>query len=89
MLLSSLLPTIFNSFARQVKFIAHVIKKLSNLKKPMEIRKLIDYVNKLVYESGFSAFVKPVPPYLTVADGFDVVWTLNRMYNAIFITKVV
>jgi len=55
----------------------------------MEICKLIDYVNKLVYESGFSAFVKPVPPYLTVADGFDVVWTLNRMYNAIFITKVV
>ncbi|HIQ02995.1 MAG TPA: ATP-binding protein [Desulfurococcales archaeon] len=71
----------------QVKFIAHVIEKLSNLKKPMEIRKLIDYVNRLVFERGFSVFAKPVPPDLTVADGFDVVWTLNRMYNAIFIQK--
>ncbi|HIP63345.1 MAG TPA: ATP-binding protein, partial [Archaeoglobus profundus] len=60
----------------QVKFIAHVIRKLSNLEKPIEIRKLIEYVNRLVYEKGFSAFAQPVPPDLTVVDGFDVVWTL-------------
>lgn len=69
----------------QVKFIAYIVKKLANLERPMSIPKLINYVNELISNKGFSAFIHPIPPDLTTVDGFDVVWVLNRLYNAVFI----
>ena len=68
----------------QVKFIAHIVEKISQLKRPMSIHELINYINKLIYEKGFSGFVHPVPPDLTIVDGFDVIWVLNRLYNTVF-----
>ena len=68
----------------QVKFIASIIKRVSRVRKPMRIRELIDFINGLVSERSFSAFTDPVPPDLTVVDGFDVVWVLNRFYRAVF-----
>ncbi len=68
----------------QVKFSAYIIEKLSNLRRPMSISELISYVNRSIRDKSFSAFVKPVPPDLTVVDGFDVVWILNRLYGSTF-----
>ena len=68
----------------QVKFIACIMKKLRSLRNPMSVRELVSYINNLISEEGFSAFVEPVPPDLTEADGFDVVWVLNRFYRALF-----
>ena len=68
----------------QVKFISCIIRRLAHLRKPMSIPKLINYINKLVNDKGFSAFTYPVPPDLTSTDGFDVLWVLNRLYNAVF-----
>jgi len=68
----------------QVKLITHIIKKLKSLKRPMSVRELIRHVNELIRKDGFSAFVKPVLPDLTVVDGFDVVWVLNRLFNSSF-----
>jgi len=69
----------------QVKLIAHIIKKLSKLKKPMYVKDMVKLIDNLLIKDGFSAFVNPVPPDLTIVDGFDVVWTLNRFYKAVFI----
>jgi len=69
----------------QVKLIVCIVKKLANLERPMSIPELINYVNELISNKGFSAFIHPVPPDLTTVDGFDVVWVLNRLYNAVFI----
>ena len=68
----------------QVKFIAYIMKKLSTCREPMPVRELVNYINNIVSEKGFSAFVEPVPPDLTEVDGFDVVWVLNRFYRALF-----
>ena len=67
----------------QVNLIAYIIRKLSKVKEPIMIRELVDFVNKML-EEDFFKIVKPTPPDLTMVDGFDVVWVLNRMYNAVF-----
>ena len=66
----------------QVKFIAQIVKKLSRPRKPLPIPRLVDYINRLIHEKGFKAFVDLIPPDLTMVDGFDVVWVLNRLYNS-------
>ena len=66
----------------QVKFIAQIVKKLSRPRKPLPIPRLVDYINRLIGEKGFKAFVDLIPPDLTMVDGFDVVWVLNRLYNS-------
>ena len=66
----------------QVKFIAQIVKKLSRPRKPLPIPRLVDYINRLICEKGFKAFVDLIPPDLTMVDGFDVVWVLNRLYNS-------
>ena len=66
----------------QVKFIAQIVKKLSKPRKPLPIPRLVDYINRLIHEKGFKAFVDLIPPDLTMVDGFDVVWVLNRLYNS-------
>ncbi len=68
----------------QVRLVAHIIKELSKPPKPMSVRELIKYVNERLSREGFSAFTNPVPPDLTEVDGFDVVWTINRLYGANF-----
>jgi len=68
----------------QVKFITFIIRKISRIKKPMRVRELVDFINSLISKRSFSAFADPVPPDLTVVDGFDVVWVLNRFYKALF-----
>jgi len=67
----------------QVNLIAYIIRKLSKVKEPIMVRELVDCVNKML-EEDFFKIVKPTPPDLTMVDGFDVVWVLNRMYSAVF-----
>lgn len=68
----------------QVNFIAHVLRKIKNMEKPLSTRRLIEYINELFKNKGFKAFSNPVPPDLARVDGFDILWVLNRMYNAVF-----
>ncbi len=66
----------------QIKFIAQIVKKLSKPRKPLPIPRLVDYINRLIHEKGFKAFVDLIPPDLTMVDGFDAIWVLNRLYNS-------
>jgi len=68
----------------QVKLLAHIIERVSRIGKPMLVRNLVSHVNSLFRREGFSAFTDIVTPDLTEVDGFDVVWVLNRLYNAVF-----
>ncbi len=68
----------------QVRLLAKIIKKFANPSKPLTITEIIEKINRLLEERGFEAFAKPVPPDLAYVDGFDVVWVLNRLYNASF-----
>jgi len=68
----------------QINLIAHVLTVLKKPTKPMYVDELIEHFNKLLKERGFQAFADPVPPDLTIIDGFDLIWVLNRIYNASF-----
>ena len=68
----------------QVKLITNIIKHLVKPQKPLKVPEIIRYINEVLDSRGFEAFIKPVPPDLTWVDGFDVVWVLNRLYNAVF-----
>ena len=68
----------------QVKFIAITIRELSRLvKKPLRTNELMKYLNKVIKKEGFN-IETPTPPDLTWVDAFDVLWVLNRLYNAVF-----
>lgn len=68
----------------QVNAIACIVARLRRLERPVGVRELADRINDALSSRGFSAFADPVPPDLALVDGFDVVWVLNRMYNAVF-----
>ncbi len=71
----------------QVKTIACILEKLSHVERTATIPDLIEQVNEMMSRRGFESFTHPVPPDLTVVDGFDVVWVLNRLYNTVFTQK--
>ncbi|PCN50457.1 ATP-binding protein, partial [Candidatus Geothermarchaeota archaeon ex4572_27] len=68
----------------QARLIAYAIRSLARVPRPIPVRELVRYVNDRLAREGFRALADHVPPDLTIVDGFDVVWTLNRLYNAVF-----
>ncbi len=68
----------------QVKMIAAIINKIKNVEEPMEITTLMNYIDRAFTVKGFKVFIDPVPPDLAFVYGRDVVWVLNRLYNAVF-----
>ncbi len=68
----------------QVKMIATIIDKIKNIEEPMNTITLMNYIENLFTMRGFRAFTNPVPPDLAAVQGRDVLWVLNRLYNAVF-----
>ena len=71
----------------QVKFIASIIAWLCKKNIKGYVRDIVGLINDLMRSRGFSAFVSPVPPDLTIVDGFDVMSTINRLYRSMFDIK--
>ncbi len=69
----------------QVKLIAYTIKNVCRKVSGIGVRELIKYINSLYRERSFSGVVYPVPPDLTMVDGFDIIWVLNRLYKSLFV----
>jgi len=67
----------------QVRLLALIIKELAKMNKPILMKEVIRYVNDKLRNEGFRAFTKVVPPDLTIINGLDVVWTINRLYRAL------
>ncbi len=68
----------------QVRLIGYIVRRLASIEEPFSIKDLVRYVDRVLVEKGFRGFVDPVPPDLTMVSGLDVVWVLNRLYNAVF-----
>ncbi|ABN69703.1 conserved hypothetical protein [Staphylothermus marinus F1] len=68
----------------QVKMIATILKWVIREKITGSTRKLVETINNVFQEKGFSGFTKVVPPDLSWVDGLDVVWAINRLYNVVF-----
>lgn len=68
----------------QVRMIATILRWIIRNKISCPTGKLVEIINNVFYEKGFAGFTKTVPPDLSWVDGLDVVWTLNRVYNAVF-----
>ena len=67
----------------QVRLLALIIKELARMDKSMLMQEVVKYVNSKLESEGFKAFTKVVPPDLTVVDGLDVAWVINRLYRAL------
>ena len=67
----------------QVRLLALIIKELAKTNKPMLMKEVVRYVNDKLRNEGFRAFTKVVPPDLTIINGLDVVWAINRLYRAL------
>jgi len=67
----------------QVKTIAYVINYLCRKRIKKSVPELVKHIND-VLSKGFSALAKSVPPDLTMINGLDVIWVLNRVLNAVF-----
>ena len=68
----------------QVKTIAYVINYLCKRQIKKSVPELVEYINN-VLSKGFTTLAKPVPPDLTIVNGLDVIWVLNRVLNAVFL----
>ncbi len=68
----------------QVKLLALMVERLASPSKPLRVSDIPGMVEEKLAVEGFRAFARPVPPDLTYVAGFDLVWALNRMYNAVF-----
>ena len=69
----------------QVRLLALMVERLASPRRPLSVSEIPDAVEEKLLREGFRAFASPVPPDLTYVAGFDLVWVLNRMYNAIFV----
>ncbi len=68
----------------QVRLLALMVEKLASPGRPLRVSEIPGMVEEKMAVEGFRAFARPVPPDLTQVAGFDLVWALNRMYNAVF-----
>lgn len=68
----------------QVKMITVILRWIIRNKINGSTKNLVNTINEVFAEKGFAGFTDNVPPDLSWVDGLDVVWVLNRMYNAVF-----
>ncbi len=66
----------------QARMIAHIIRKHSRQQRETTIKELITTINHELKTKGFKAYAKPVPPDLTEVTPIDVIWVINRLYQA-------
>ncbi len=69
----------------QVKMIALIIEWIQRNKIHASPRELAEKIDKKFQHQGFKAFTRgKIPPDLAEVRGLDVIWVLNRTYNAVF-----
>jgi len=69
----------------QATFAAKIIMQYTQLREPRPLKDLMAEISKRFDSSGFSAFLKKVPPNLTEVSPIDVLWIINRLYGTVFI----